>query len=50
MENIFPFGFHKFDKAHNRTLLDVLKREIIGDVEANSFLARENRVGYQINL
>ena len=29
---------------------DPAKREIIGDAEANSFLARENRKGYEINI
>ncbi len=29
---------------------DPTKREIIGDAEANSFLARENRKGFEINL
>ncbi len=29
---------------------DPSKREIIGDSQANSFLARENRKGYEINL
>jgi hypothetical protein len=27
---------------------DPVKREIIGDTQANSFLARENRKGYEI--
>lgn len=25
-------------------------REIVGDVEANSFLSRENRKGFEINM
>jgi predicted dehydrogenase len=29
---------------------DPVKREIIGDARANSFLARENRRGYEINM
>jgi predicted dehydrogenase len=29
---------------------DATKREIVGDAEANSFLARENRKGFEINL
>ena len=29
---------------------DPTKREIVGDAEANSFLARENRKGYEINV
>lgn len=29
---------------------DPVKREIIGDAQANSFLARENRKGFEINL
>jgi predicted dehydrogenase len=29
---------------------DPAKREIIGDAEANSFLARENRKGFEINI
>jgi predicted dehydrogenase len=29
---------------------DPVKREIIGDAQANSFLARENRHGFEINL
>jgi hypothetical protein len=29
---------------------DPEKREIIGDYQANSFLARENRKGYEINM
>lgn len=29
---------------------DASKREIVGDAEANSFLARENRKGFEINL
>jgi len=29
---------------------DPVKREIIGDTEANSFLSRENRKGFEINL
>lgn len=29
---------------------DPAKREIVGDAEANSFLARENRKGFEINL
>ena len=29
---------------------DPVKREIVGDVEANSFLSRENRKGYEINM
>ncbi len=29
---------------------DPIKREIIGDDQANSFLARENRKGYEINM
>ena len=29
---------------------DPSKREIIGDTQANSFLARENRKGYEINM
>jgi predicted dehydrogenase len=29
---------------------DPIKREIIGDSQANSFLARENRKGYEINM
>jgi len=29
---------------------DPVKREIIGDEQANSFLARENRKGYEINM
>ena len=29
---------------------DPVKREIVGDVEANSFLARENRKGFEIDL
>lgn len=29
---------------------DPVKREIIGDAQANSFLARENRKGYEINM
>jgi predicted dehydrogenase len=29
---------------------DPVKREIIGDVQANSFLARENRKGFEINM
>jgi len=29
---------------------DPTKREIIGDAQANSFLARENRKGYEINM
>ena len=27
-----------------------IKREIIGDEQANSFLSRENRKGYEINM
>jgi predicted dehydrogenase len=35
----------------NRELYwDATKREIIGDPQANSFLARENRRGYEINM
>ena len=29
---------------------DPVKREVIGDSQANSFLARENRKGYEINM
>ena len=29
---------------------DPVKREIVGDAQANSFLARENRKGYEINI
>ena len=29
---------------------DPVKREIIGDDLANSFLSRENRKGYEINM
>ena len=29
---------------------DPVKREIIGDDQANSFLSRENRRGYEINM
>ncbi len=29
---------------------DPIKREIIGDAQANSFLSRENRKGYEINM
>jgi len=29
---------------------DPVKREIIGDAQANSFLARENRKGFEINM
>jgi hypothetical protein len=29
---------------------DPKKREIIGDAQANSFLARENRAGFEINM
>lgn len=29
---------------------DPVKREVIGDEQANSFLARENRKGYEINM
>ena len=29
---------------------DPVKREIVGDSEANSFLSRENRKGYEINM
>ncbi len=29
---------------------DPVKREIVGDEQANSFLARENRKGYEINM
>ena len=29
---------------------DPVQREIVGDSEANSFLARENRKGYEINM
>jgi hypothetical protein len=29
---------------------DPIKREIIGDTQANSFLARKNRKGYEINM
>ena len=29
---------------------DPAKREIIGDDEANAFLARESRKGYEINV
>ena len=29
---------------------DASKREIVGDAQANSFLARENRKGYEINM
>ena len=29
---------------------DSVKREIIGDVQANSFLSRENREGYEISM
>ena len=29
---------------------DPVKREIIGDTQANSFLSRENRKGFEINL
>jgi hypothetical protein len=29
---------------------DPTKREIVGDDEANSFLSRENRMGYEINM
>lgn len=29
---------------------DPIKREIIGDAQANSFLARENRKGFEINM
>ena len=29
---------------------DPIKREIIGDTQANSFLSRENRKGYEINM
>ena len=29
---------------------DPVKREIVGDAQANSFLARENRKGYEINM
>jgi hypothetical protein len=29
---------------------DPVKREIIGDAQANSFLARENRKGFEINV
>lgn len=29
---------------------DPVKREIIGDAQANSFLSRENRKGYEINM
>jgi len=29
---------------------DPVKREIIGDAQANSFLSRENRRGYEINM
>jgi hypothetical protein len=28
---------------------DPVKRQIIGDEQANSFLGRENRKGYEIN-
>ena len=35
----------------NRPLTwDAAKREIVGDDQANSFLARENRKGYEINM
>ena len=29
---------------------DAVKREIVGDAQANSFLARENRKGFEINM
>jgi hypothetical protein len=29
---------------------DPIKREIVGDTQANSFLARESRKGYEINM
>jgi hypothetical protein len=29
---------------------DPVKREIIGDSQANSFIARENRKGFEINM
>ncbi len=29
---------------------DPAQREIIGDPQANSFLARENRKGFEINM
>jgi len=29
---------------------DPVNREIVGDPEANSFLSRENRKGYEINM
>jgi hypothetical protein len=29
---------------------DPVTREIIGDTQANSFLARENRKGFEINM
>jgi hypothetical protein len=29
---------------------DPIKREIIGDAQANSFLKRENRKGFEINM
>jgi hypothetical protein len=29
---------------------DPIKREIMGDAQANSFLSRENRKGFEINL
>ena len=29
---------------------DPVKREIIGDPQANSFLSRENRKGFEINM
>ena len=29
---------------------DPVKREIIGDAQASSFLSRENRKGYEINM
>ncbi|MBM3966956.1 MAG: gfo/Idh/MocA family oxidoreductase, partial [Planctomycetes bacterium] len=35
----------------NRSLAwDPVKREIVGDSQANSFLARESRKEYQINM
>jgi hypothetical protein len=29
---------------------DAVKREIVGDAQANSFLTRETRKGYEINM
>jgi hypothetical protein len=29
---------------------DPVKREIVGDAHANSFLVRENRKGFEINM